>query len=957
MSKRILLNLAYASVFLGASSCTVSGTVRGGTSVAAAVKSCPEVTNLVGDVHADWSAAFGIEAGDASTLKAALNATATLDQHATSTDEKLKGICSKLSSDLGTPLDATTGQEACRGAAETTEKAKAQLGPQANVSAPPSLECKPDCEAACDPAAPQGACARERLTVSVSGASDPEAAARYSSALEIALPAIIEIIETESDSRAVVGNAKAAIELGLTTGKAISEGEVASAVAAAACILPPLYKAKKQLDALRAEMRLLRAIVKNGGRKMPEPSQADAPTAAHVMNEEGSLPNVAAPLDRRIIRLFSLPEGGFAAQTHQGIVTLPGGTLLMSTGAHGLDSTSSKVQCAVGPRHHVACLREEVLQNRGQVIGTQLILTDSSTGPRIVERVSSKGSIQQDGIAFDATGTLLYAYDKAEQVGDRLIQTSIAVRGNQSVVLPFRPEHGSLEEVGGSGRGDPPIQFFEFNGRTNMLYRDGRTLLLAPLDRPGAAIKVAERTAYDTRPVVGGDGILYIFYHEPKSRTARVARSSDGWNFQDLVLDTRESGWQLEAVPTADGAVAVYYYYRSSYNKGLRSVALHAGAISHRPNTIMLERRWNAGWHPHLVCDHGREVWLTYLSNVEAGTRVWSHLNQPSELFDYAVKTQDDDYKNWFVQVGAGAWYTFWTLHSSLPKSKNLDGAHLNSSKYHVDPALLVSANLEARWGPVDLGLSYAQNYVDKTAKSFGDATRILSGNVNIADLLPGHDLKVEGLWGHYRGRLERPLDTGGNETVALDTNYVDVHLYALNQWRIKYGLAFTHYAVPTPIQTYYALAGETHYAFGSSELRNTQYNNVAVAIGYSMLDYVAKYENHYFGPIADVNVAVGLALASFDAINTPAGDVGSAMGVNVRGQLQLGLLWMNRFESLARLGFYVRPLYTLEGGWSGPSTRPDDRKTDEAKSADKTASFELESLRHGPWLDMGIIW
>jgi hypothetical protein len=791
----------------------------------------------------------------------------------------------------------------------------------------------------------------------VSGASDPEAAARYSSALEVALPALIAIIEAQSDSRALVSNARTAIELGLTTGKAISEGDVAAAVAAAACILPPLYGAKQRLDSLRTQARILRSIVRAGGKLLQEPTRTEAPQAAHVMNEQGSLPNVPAPLDQRITRLFALPDGGFAAQTREGIVSLPGGAPLFSANARDASIIPRNVYCAVGPQRHFACIREVGVQQKGKVVGTRLVLIDSATGNRTVDGVDANGSIFADGIAFDAGGTLIYAYDKLEKIGKNMVQTSRAVRGNQAIMLPFQPDHGSLEEIGGGDRGDSPIQFVEYQGRVLMLYRDGRTLLLSPLDSPGAVTQVAERTAYDTRPVVGGDGILYIFYHEPRSRTARVARSSDGRSFQDLVLDTRESGWQLEAVSTPDGAVAVYYYYRSSYNKGLRAVALHAGSLSHRPNTIMLEKRWNAGWHPRLVCDHGGEVWLTYLSNVEAGTRVWSHLNRPSELFDYSVITDNDAYKNWFVQVGAGAWYTFWTLHSSLPDAKHLDGAHLNSSHYHIDPALLLSANLEARWGPVDLGLTYAQDYLEKTAKKLGDANRIVSGNVSISDLLPGHDLKVEGLWGRYNGRMERALDTGGTEQAALNTNYVDVHLYALNQWRIKYGLAFTHYTIPTPIQTYYAQADETHYTFGSSEIRNTQYNDVAFALGYSMLDYVAKYENFYFGPIADANVEFGLALASFGAISTPAGDVTSAGGLHARGQLQLGLLWMNRFASLAGLGFYVRPLYAVEGAFSGTTSRPSDRKQDDAKSSSTKANFELESLRHGPWLDAGIVW
>lgn len=135
-------------------------------------------------------------------------------------------------------------------------------------------------------------------------------------------------------------------------------------------------------------------------------------------------------------------------------------------------------------------------------------------------------------------------------------------------------------------------------------------------------------------------------------------------------------------------------------------------------------------------------------------------------------------------------------------------------------------------------------------------------------------------------------------------------------------------------------------------------YHNIDLLLGYSKLDYLAKYENSYFGPIADITLAGGLGIGTFDAIVPPTGKISDDLTFHFRGNLQLGWLWTNRFRALAGLGFYIRPTYALEGcSLTGSLSRPDDRKSDAVDNDDTRATFELLSLRHGPWLDAGIVW
>ncbi|MEI9941672.1 MAG: hypothetical protein WDO69_31030 [Pseudomonadota bacterium] len=971
--------LAWALLCVGLCSCASS--IRSAARVGVSLKECPALANLVLDNGFDWQGKLGIDSGDAATLKSGIEASKQIAEKAIEFDSKLNAACTQFASDLGTPLGpelTQTGDRACAQVSHLMADAKRKLGSEAKVAAQSLVQCVPGCVTACDPAAPDGPCAKSTATVTVAGASDQQAAERYRSAVEVLATSLLSIRDSAADARALVLNARSAIELGLVTGHALSDGDIASAASAAICILPPMISAKQNLEALRRDAHVTIEVAHSVGLLIQLRDDDEEP-AAPVPSKDRFAPKLVAPLtNERLVNLFAFPDGGLAAQTREGVISLPGGEMLLRTmPEHRLEwsigiggAAPGSTYCAVAAARRVACIRSQAVFRDNKFQGMELSLIDTAGGSRVVASVNDKGSLAPDGIAFTAAGELLYAFTQSEQRGEQLVTfTRVNYNGAESQ-LPFVPEAGALEDLGGGGRANPPITFFEFNGKLQMLYRDGRTLLLAPYERPGAAALVAELSAYDARPVVGGDNTLYVFYYETKSRTARVTSSTDGVHFSGSILDTRESGWQLEALPTQAGAVVVYYYFRGPSDKGLRAADMSKGKVVHQRALVMREDRWNAGWHPRLVRDPNQPtqgIVLSYLSNVEDEDRVWARFDSPADLVNGPKIGADDSFKNWFVQVGAGVWYTWWHLKSPAPSASELDGAKLGATTYDVDPALLLSANLEARWGPIDLGLSYAQNYLDDASKKLGESTRLLTGSIKIEDLLPGHDIKAEGVWGRYHGHAQRdvtdaatPPDTPSTTTerLPLDTSYVDVHLFALNQWRIKYGLGFTTYHIPAPILAYSAPAKQLHYDFAGSALRDVRFNDIDLAVGYSKLDYAAKYENRYFGPMFDVTVAGGVSIISFDAVHTPEGDLTSSYGLHLRGNAMLGWLWMQRFGGLGGLGFYVRPTYAVEGGLSSNSlARPDDRKEDKADKSDKHAAFEVLSLRHGPWLDLGIIW
>jgi hypothetical protein len=940
-----------------------AGGVRGAASVAVSVKACPEVAQLASSAATDWQGSLGIDAGDAETLKSALEASKSLYQDAQDLEARLKSACDGLTKDLGEPVVPGTTEQACERASSLLERQKGRLGSgAAAVTATPA-----GAEGASPPAAAPPA-----------DGADPAPnvesidSARYRAAVQRFSAALLVVGDVASNMKGALGSTRRAVELGMVTGQSVSAGDIASAAAAVACLLPPLLEAKRRFGRLRQDFALLAKLARMLGLKLPQTPTVEEPVVAHTTVGRGAPPTVAAPIDGRVHRLFTFPEGGFAAQTERGVVALPGGQPLLrfhrGAGPRGVrielgisGGGRSRPLCAVGAGRHVVCLRSSPVFANNRYAGAELVLDDSAAGLRAVARVGERGQLLPAGVAFDAAGQLRYAYTLSDVQGDARVEYTRVNRGGAELQLPFNPTHDSVEQLGGGGRQDAALQFVSFRGRELLLYRDGRQLLLAPLEQPGAAVELAKLSAYDARAVVGGDGVLYVFYYEPKSRTARVTSSKDGVHFESRVLDGRESGWQLEAIASPDGAIAVFYYFRNSYNKGLRTAALHDGKLKRSPLSLVREDRWDAGWHPLLVADATQQVWLTYLSHVELGTRVWSRFDTPSNLLDYSMAplgNDEDEYKDWFVQAGAGGWYTWWGLKSPAPEASEVDGAVLQPASYAVKPALLLSANVEARVGPINVGLSYAQNYLDEAAKKLGEVNRMLSGSLKIEDLLPGHDIKAEGVWGRYSGRATRAVSGAASEELTLDTSYLDVHLLALNQWRVKYGLAFNRFTVPTPVMVYTAGESQTQYAFAASALRNVTYNNIALAIGYSKLDYLAKYENRYFGPILDATLSGGISLASFEPIVTPVESVDSEAAWHGRLNVRLGWLWMERSRSLSGLGFYLRPAYTAEGGViTNGLARPDDREAKDAEKAATDASFLLYTLRHGPWLDAGVIW
>ena len=179
-----------------------------------------------------------------------------------------------------------------------------------------------------------------------------------------------------------------------------------------------------------------------------------------------------------------------------------------------------------------------------------------------------------------------------------------------------------------------------------------------------------------------------------------------------------------------------------------------------------------------------------------------------------------------------------------------------------------------------------------------------------------------------------------------------------LNKWRLKTGIGYTKYTLPMALHSFYANAGETEYSYGGSYFRNVQVDSIRLIFGHSSLDYVAKYENYFNDLFIDTTIDAGAAFLKFeDPIVLGSEDIDSAITLDARLNVTFGYLLFKRWYSLRGYGLYLRPSYVAEASFLGIPRKPSDRKEDKADEFDSYVSPGMFSVRHGPWLDFGMVF
>jgi hypothetical protein len=414
-----------------------------------------------------------------------------------------------------------------------------------------------------------------------------------------------------------------------------------------------------------------------------------------------------------------------------------------------------------------------------------------------------------------------------------------------------------------------------------------------------------------------------------------------------------------------DRVVVLYYYYRNPFNKGLKVAALANGVLESN-TTFLRERDHNLGWEPLLGLRRDGSVRLAFLEDVNKKVRAEPEFasleamlaNAPPEI----TGSWDDDARTFEIEVGARPAFQWWYVVAPDPAAA--DSPVRFDPRYHYDPGFVTSFFASARIGAVHLGATYAQDILaDQIGDLGGDAARraymLLSAQVGVDKLFAGHDVRITWDRADFDGTY---TDINGDHDAGTLLNAVEIAL--INQWRVKYGLQFRTYDLSEPIYGYFAPPQARTYDFVGADVVDASIWRLEAFVGYSLLDYLTKYETSYFGPVFDAGLGAGLGVSTFSNIELGGHDVGADLTLALSGSVRVALAWYKRFYALHGAGIHLSLGYQAWGLTHGFSTgKPADRddETEEDRKALEKESFVTRvahfQLFHGPYLSAGIVY
>jgi hypothetical protein len=216
-------------------------------------------------------------------------------------------------------------------------------------------------------------------------------------------------------------------------------------------------------------------------------------------------------------------------------------------------------------------------------------------------------------------------------------------------------------------------------------------------------------------------------------------------------------------------------------------------------------------------------------------------------------------------------------------------------------------------------------------------------------------DVQVRLEWGSLRG-LAHVTGTTVEERV-FDSPRRRIEVDLLNAFRIKVALAYEYFRGPFGGYVYGVRSGETTYALVGSAFDDATFHDLSVTVGYSLLDYAAKYETNLSRPYVDVQVGLGRSLVTFAheiTADAPFETRQHTAPLFLTGDLEVGWLVQRRSYALHGLGFFARAGVRARGVWYPDGAgKPGDKS--KAATSDETELLvaRLQGFV-GPYFDVG---
>jgi len=466
-------------------------------------------------------------------------------------------------------------------------------------------------------------------------------------------------------------------------------------------------------------------------------------------------------------------------------------------------------------------------------------------------------------------------------------------------------------------------------------------------------------------------GRAHIFFHDPADRGFSQLYIDETLGAQRTKrrIDSAEAGTSNAVVRWGDkGLIVFHYFYRNSFYKGIRVTIFEDAALPPTDSFVWRQsNQFNPGWRLKAAATPQGRVLVGYLRDPQHDKRYQLRLFTNAEQIVAERQTEPEgwekNYVNWFLQSGAGAWYAMWYFDTEIPEGISAD----QKPDYDIPPSLLAEASVEARYDRFNLGASYVKSFIRERLEEQGGETAMrtydrLQGLVGWDDIFAYHSLRV----GYRYGQIATDYSLAG-DTRIIESTYQRFDAFFLNTWRIRYGLFYQTYKSRLPVGVWYIAKGSKEYEAVDFFHTDVQFQDYGATIGYSRLDYAAKYENKVFDWFLDADLGFGFCNAKFTdehEYKMPGDQRDKVITQKIDNSLQFmlpfnfegGLLYYKRYYAAYGFGWYARGGYRLEGSYAGKNDKPSD-KDEAAEESSLVATFQRTELRHGPFFNLGIVF
>jgi len=417
---------------------------------------------------------------------------------------------------------------------------------------------------------------------------------------------------------------------------------------------------------------------------------------------------------------------------------------------------------------------------------------------------------------------------------------------------------------------------------------------------------------------------------------------TNGETGESVPLGQAESGWHADLDRLPDGrTLAVWYFSRNPYNKGLK-LAVQEGGVW-RTTTLVRDENDNRGWKVSLDTNRAGRVAIAYQNRSDKTVEVLRFGSA-----DAALAEDVPDAGNWTDKKRRmslfgylGVWYHWTDTFTHAPSRDDYTYGELKElgGEYTLSPGAATEVGFAGQLGRTDLVMQYARRSDDQDVQQIQRMQRI-SGKLGIQSFpVPGTETQL-----HFRtADIEGVFTSKSGEKQTFSTNERMVEMRMVNKEAVHVGLRVHNWQGPQDVYL-----SKNMQLIGAYEA-DARFSGYGITVGWSLMNYLKKYEHRYFGPNADVNAGIGLTRVALDLAGAGTRD---DIGAFMPGEVDLGLTGYRRFKKFGGMGYFVQAgargsvIFT---GAGEPEDTDDDPNED-----DNYLVFSRTDLRYGPYFRVG---